>query len=82
MNAVESRQQREQRSTSAVEVVRDPAKLLLRSLRSPCSLHALVAINALPLRLYDLLIAQPRRFRCALGALSAFPLLLCYSDGD
>ena len=86
MNVVESRQQREQRSISAREApwrfVRDPTKLLLRSLRFCCALYALAAIKALPLRRYDLWTAQPRRFRCALGALSAFPLLLCYSHDD
>ena len=70
---VESRQQREQRSNSAVEApwifVRDPAKLL----RPRCALYALAAIKALPLQLYDLCVAQLRRFCCALGALSAFP---------
>ena len=78
MNVVESRLQREQRSTSAVEApwrfVRDPTKLLLRSLRSR---GTVVAIKVLPLRLPILWTAQPRRFHCALGALSAFPLLLC-----
>ena len=51
MNVVESRQQRKQRSISAVEApwrfVRGPAKLLLRSLRSRCALYALVVIKAL-----------------------------------
>ena len=62
MNMVESRQQREQRSTKAVEApwrfVRDPAKLLLRLLRSCCALHTLVAIKALQLRLCDSIIYE------------------------
>ena len=42
------------------------------ALRSRCALYTLVAIKALPLRLYNSWIAQPRRFHCSLGALSAF----------
>ena len=76
MNVVEFRQLREQPSTGIVEApwrtARNQARLLLRSLRSR---HALVAIKALPLRLFNLWIAKARRFRCALCAYLRF---LCF----
>ena len=43
--------------TAPWRFVRDPVKLLLRSLCSRSALYALVAINALPRRLYNLRIA-------------------------
>ena len=58
--------------TAPWRFVRDPVKLLLRSLCSRCALYALVAINALPRRLHNLWIAHPRRswrFSCVSSAL-------------
>ena len=58
--------------TAPWRFVRDPVKLLLRSLCSRCALYALVAINALPRRLHNLWIVRPRRswcFSCVSSAL-------------
>ena len=60
--------------TAPWRFVRDPAKLLLRSLCSRCALYALVAINAL--QIYE------QTNHDGLGALAAFPLRLSYALGD
>ena len=58
--------------TAPWRFVRDPVKLLLPSLCSRRALYALVVTSALPRRLYNLWIAQPRRiwrFSCVSSAL-------------
>lgn len=55
-----------------------PAAVFVLRLRA---LQALVVIEALTQRLYNLWIAQPQRFRFTLGALSTFHSLLRYTLG-
>ena len=54
-------------------------RLFALSLCFSCTLYALMAVKVLALQLYNLWIAQPWCFRCTLGTLYVFPLLLCYS---
>ena len=71
--------------TAPWRFVRDPVKLLLRSLCSRCALYALVAINALPRQLYNIWIAQSRLswgFSCISSALMLRSWWLNYTHKD
>ena len=81
-----SQQQRNGISPAAPwRFVRDPVKLLLRSLSPRCALYVLVNSIALPRRLYNLWIAQPRRswrFSCISSALMLRSWRLNYAHDD
>ena len=71
--------------TALWRFVRDPIKLLLHFLCSRCALYSLIAISALPRRLYNLWIAQPWRswrFSCVSSVLMLRSWRLNYAHDD